>query len=76
MTDERTNARAARRQRLIRLRGTWGDLDADEVLDALDRIRHSNPPTSPMDEQLAWMARIWKLSRSHSADPNGDAATE
>lgn len=40
-----------------RLAGAWSDLPDtfDEMLDALDRIRHSSPPTPPMDEQLAWM---------------------
>lgn len=29
--------------------GVWADLDADEVLDALDRLRHSSVPTPPME---------------------------
>ena len=39
------------------LAGAWSDLPDtfDEMLDALDRIRHASPPTPPVDEQLAWM---------------------
>jgi hypothetical protein len=39
------------------LAGAWSDLPDtfDEMLDALDRIRHTSPPTPPVDEQLAWM---------------------
>jgi hypothetical protein len=39
------------------LAGAWSDLPDtfDEMLDALDRIRHESTPTPPMDEQLAWM---------------------
>ena len=39
------------------LAGAWSDLPDtfDEMLDALDRIRHASPPTPPLDEQLAWM---------------------
>ncbi len=39
------------------LAGAWSDMPGtfDEMLDALDRIRHESTPTSPMDEQLAWM---------------------
>ncbi len=31
------------------LAGAWSDMDADEVLSALDRIRHENPPTPPIE---------------------------
>lgn len=27
----------------------------DTMLEDLDRLRHSNPPTLPMDKQLAWL---------------------
>ena len=39
------------------LAGAWSDLPDtfDEMLDALDEIRHASPPTPPMDEQLSWM---------------------
>ncbi len=39
------------------LAGAWSDLPDtfDEMLDALDHIRHASPPTPPVDEQLAWM---------------------
>lgn len=39
------------------LAGAWSDLPDtfDEMLDALDRIRHASPPTPPVDEQLAWL---------------------
>ncbi|MGH2514346.1 MAG: hypothetical protein ACRDHP_01695 [Ktedonobacterales bacterium] len=37
--------------------GAWRDLPDtfDEMLDALDSIRHTNPPTPPIEEQLGWM---------------------
>ena len=39
------------------LAGAWSDLPDtfDEMLDALDRIRHACPPSPPVAEQLAWM---------------------
>jgi hypothetical protein len=36
----------------IRLAGIWSDLDADEMLASLDRIRHENKPTPPIDLDL------------------------
>jgi hypothetical protein len=33
----------------IRLAGAWSDLDADAMLDALDRARHASKPTPPVD---------------------------
>ncbi len=36
-------------QQAIKLAGAWSDLDADEVLDSLDRIRHECTPTPPID---------------------------
>lgn len=35
--------------------GAWRDLQDDDEFDALDRIRHANPPSPPMDEQLRWL---------------------
>jgi hypothetical protein len=32
----------------IRLAGVWHDLDWDETLQALDRIRHESKPTPPI----------------------------
>ena len=29
--------------------GSWSDLDFDEMLDELDRIRHQSMPTPPID---------------------------
>lgn len=29
--------------------GSWSDLDWDELVDDLDRIRHSSKPTPPID---------------------------
>lgn len=39
------------------LAGAWSDLPDtfDEMLDALDAIRHANSPTPPLDDQLGWM---------------------
>lgn len=36
-------------ERALALAGAWSDLDADEMLDALDRIRHESKPTPPID---------------------------
>ncbi|MBI3979797.1 MAG: hypothetical protein HY331_16600 [Chloroflexi bacterium] len=37
-------------QRALSLAGAWKDLgDWNEALDALDRIRHENKPTPPID---------------------------
>jgi|SRR4051812_25009151 len=48
--------RAARIQRVLDLAGAWSDLDAvmdwEQTLADLDRIRHDNPPSPPIDEQL------------------------
>jgi hypothetical protein len=32
------------------LAGAWSDLDWDETIAALDRIRHESKPTPPIDE--------------------------
>jgi hypothetical protein len=32
--------------------GAWSDMDWDELADSLDRIRHANPPTPPLDIDL------------------------
>lgn len=32
------------------LAGAWSDLDWEEVLEALDRIRHETRPTPPIDD--------------------------
>jgi hypothetical protein len=34
-------------QRALDLAGAWSDLDWDEAMDALDRIRHGDSPSSP-----------------------------
>lgn len=31
------------------LAGAWSDLDWDEVMSKLDRIRHESPPTPPIE---------------------------
>ena len=36
-------------ERALALAGAWSDLDCDEMLDALDRIRHESKPTPPID---------------------------
>jgi len=33
----------------LRLAGAWHDLDWDETVDALDRIRHESQPTPPIE---------------------------
>jgi hypothetical protein len=32
----------------VKLAGVWSDLDADDMLDSLDRARHATKPTSPI----------------------------
>jgi hypothetical protein len=32
----------------IKLAGIWSDLDADAMLDELDRLRHASQPTPPI----------------------------
>jgi uncharacterized protein (DUF433 family) len=48
-TARRARATAARVERALSLAGAWSDLDFDEMLDALDRIRHESKPTPPRD---------------------------
>lgn len=36
-------------QRTLSLLGAWSDIDADNALDELDRIRHGSKPTPPID---------------------------
>lgn len=36
--------------RALALAGAWSDLDGDEMLDALDRIRHESKPTPPIED--------------------------
>lgn len=39
-------------QRALDLAGAWSDLDFDEMIDSLDRIRHESKPTPPVDLSL------------------------
>jgi hypothetical protein len=39
-------------QRALSAIGAWSDLDFDEMLDALDQIRHRSTPTPPIDQDL------------------------
>jgi hypothetical protein len=39
-------------RRALDLAGAWADLDWEEALAELDRIRHQSPPTPPADETL------------------------
>ena len=43
-------AKADTTKRALRAIGSWSHLDADEVLDSLDRIRHESKPTPPIDD--------------------------
>ena len=36
-------------QAALSLAGAWSDLDWDEAIDALDRIRHESKPTPPIE---------------------------
>ena len=51
-TDRRAAAAARSEQALQRalsVIGAWSDLDWDEAVAELDRIRHENPPTPPIE---------------------------
>jgi hypothetical protein len=39
-------------QRALSAIGSWSDLDFDDMLDELDRIRHRGKPTPPIDLDL------------------------
>lgn len=41
--------RSASIERALAAAGSWANLDVDETLDALDEIRHSNPPSPPFE---------------------------
>jgi hypothetical protein len=38
-------------QEAIKLAGVWGDLDADDMLSSLDRLRHESKSTPPIDSR-------------------------
>jgi hypothetical protein len=40
-------------QQALNLAGAWSDLDWDETVEVLDRIRHESVPTPPIDPQRA-----------------------
>ena len=40
------------KQKALALAGAWSDLDFDEMLDALDHIRHDSKPTPPIELDL------------------------
>ena len=42
-------AQDPRVQRALSLAGAWGDVDWDQTVEALDRIRHESKPTPPID---------------------------
>lgn len=37
-------------QKALGLDGAWSDLDWEEALDELDRIRHESKPTPPIED--------------------------
>ena len=39
-------------KKALALAGAWSDLDFDEMLDALDHIRHDSKPTPPIELDL------------------------
>jgi hypothetical protein len=54
-TDDSASPRPTRVQsirRALELAGAWSDLDFDNMLEALDRIRHQSKPTPPIDLEL------------------------
>ena len=44
--------REMRTRKALAAIGAWDDVDFDEMLDALDEIRHRNPPTPPIESDL------------------------
>jgi hypothetical protein len=44
-------SRETRVQTALSAIGKWTDIDFDEMLDALDEIRHRNPPTPLIDSE-------------------------
>ncbi|MGH2561446.1 MAG: hypothetical protein ACRDJH_20470 [Thermomicrobiales bacterium] len=48
--DAAVSAQTAARARA--LAGAWSDLDWDEAVEELDRIRHDSVPTTPIDDEL------------------------
>ena len=46
-------SREERVQTALATIGAWSDLDVEEMLDALDRIKHESKPTPPID--LDWL---------------------
>ena len=50
-TEEDADAYAGREgiERALAAAGAWSDLDYDEMLDAVDRIRHASVPTPPIE---------------------------
>jgi len=40
----------------LALGGAWRDLQDDDEFAALSHIRHANPPSPPIEEQLAWLS--------------------
>lgn len=44
-----TSPPAASAEHALRLLGAWQDIDADDALEQLDRIRHQSSPTPPFD---------------------------
>ncbi len=58
-------------QTALNLAGAWRDMPDtfDEMLDALDRLRHESPPSSAMDDQLAWLD-------DPAAGPDGEHALD
>ncbi|MGE3911311.1 MAG: hypothetical protein AB7K36_18285 [Chloroflexota bacterium] len=50
--DQALAADASNIQRALSAIGAWSDLDFDEMLDALETIRHKNQPTPPLTLDL------------------------
>ena len=46
--EEQADRAASGVEQALGLAGAWRDLDLDETLDALDRIRHESTPTPPI----------------------------
>jgi len=50
--DTMADIRKGRTQSVLNLFGAWKDIDSEDALDELDRIRHESKPTPPIDLDL------------------------
>jgi len=51
-TEKKQNTNQQAIEETLALAGSWKDLDFDNMLDELDRIRHESKPTPPLELNL------------------------